>query len=68
MIEFLKEWGGLILLTILLVIVCMAISWAATCGIVYLICMLIDKTFTWKIGTVVWLIGILISGVVKSNT
>ncbi len=68
MIEFLKEWGGLIVLTILFVIVCMAISWAATCGIVYLICMLIGQTFTWKIGTVVWFIGILISEVVKSKT
>ena len=48
------------LLIALLVIAIYAISWAATLGIIWLICLCFGWTFSWQIGTGVWLMLLLL--------
>lgn len=38
-----------------------AISWALTCGILYLVCLCFTLAFSWKIATGIWLILFLLS-------
>ena len=44
-------------------IVILAISWLATCGIVKLITLCFGLTFTWAIGTGIWLVLFLLGTV-----
>lgn len=51
---------------ILIVAVCYAISWAITCGVIYLITVCFGLEFSWLIATGIWLILCLL-GVGKPN-
>lgn len=41
--------------TVLLIILGLAISWAATAGIIWLISLCFPFTFSWKLATGIWL-------------
>lgn len=45
-----------LLLTALVLIVCYALSWIVTCGIIKLITLCFGWTFSWAIATGVWLV------------
>ena len=47
-------------------LIALGLSWAITCGLVYLITLCFGWTFTWAIGSGVWLIGLLLSGIFKT--
>lgn len=53
-----------IALTILLVL---AISWAGTCGIIWLICLCFGWAFSLQIATGVWLALLLLGGLFNKN-
>lgn len=50
-----------ILFFILFTIILCAVSWATTCGIVYLITLCFNWTFKWSIATGIWLIMVLVT-------
>lgn len=55
--KIIKRFGftiGCLFAVIVFTLIC-AISWIATCGIVYLITLCFGLTFSWAIGTGVWL-------------
>ena len=52
-----------ILMTILLLAICYAISWLITCGIIKLITICFGLTFSWAIATGIWLILCLLGSV-----
>ena len=56
---------GLAIISVILIIVLVGLSWLITCGIFKLITMSFGITFTWKIASGIWLILILISGFIK---
>ena len=43
------------------------VSWAATCGIFYLITLCFGLRFSWALGTGVWLITILLGSIFGSS-
>lgn len=43
------------------------LSWILTCGVVKLITLCFGWTFKWSIATGIWLVGILLTGIFKSN-
>lgn len=45
-----------LLLTALVLIVCYALSWIVTCGVVKLITLCFGWTFSWAVATGVWLV------------
>jgi hypothetical protein len=57
---------GCLLATIIFLGIC-TVSWIATCGLVYLITLCFDWTFSWGIGTGVWLVIILLNGIFKKG-
>lgn len=56
-----------VLICCMVVIAVYVLSWAVTCGIVKLICVLVGYTFTWKIGTAVWLACLIIKWLFDNN-
>lgn len=65
--KFTKKFGftlGCLAAVVIFAAVC-AISWAVTCGFVYLITLCFDLTFSWAIVTGVWLIICLLNGIFK---
>lgn len=52
---------------VLSILAIIAISWAATCGIIYLITLCFNWTFKWSIATGIWLILLLAGDIVKIN-
>ena len=57
----------IIIVFILILAFCIAISYFGFAAIFYLICKCFDWTFTWKLSTGLWLVCMLISGVFKSK-
>ena len=53
---------------ILLVIVCYAVSWAVTCGIIKLITIYFGWTFKWSIATGIWLIICIAKSIFSHHT
>lgn len=49
------------IIAVLYVALMCAISWALTCGLVYLIMLCFGLVFSWKIATGIWLILFLLS-------
>ena len=47
----------------ILVLVSLALSWIATCGIVKLICLCFGLAFSWAIATGIWFVMILLRSV-----
>lgn len=52
----------------LLLVVAYGVSWLVTCGLIKLITMCFDLTFSWGIATGIWLITIILKSIFKSNT
>lgn len=52
----------------LLLVVGYGVSWLVTCGLIKLITMCFDLTFSWGIATGIWLITIILKSIFKSNT
>ena len=50
---------GILLLTII-ILLCLALSWIITCGIIYCITICFGLSFSWGIATGIWLILLLI--------
>lgn len=55
------------LAAIIVLFLILAISWGATCGILYLIALCFNITFSWPIATGTWLILFLLSCFFKSS-
>lgn len=59
------------ILTVLLVLIflalILAVSWAGTCGVIYLITLCFDWQFKWSIATGIWLVLCLIAPVFKAS-
>ncbi len=55
------------LAAIIVLFLILAISWGATCGILYLIALCFNIAFSWPIATGTWLILFLLSCFFKSN-
>lgn len=52
----------------LLLVVGYGVSWLVTCGLIKLITMCFDLTFSWGIATGIWLITIILKSIFKNNT
>ena len=52
----------------LLLVVGYGVSWLVTCGLIKLITMCFDLTFSCGIATGIWLITIILKSIFKSNT
>lgn len=48
-------------------LIAMGLSWALTCGLIYLITLCFAWTFTWPIATGIWLILFLVSSFFRSS-
>ena len=55
------------IMTIGLMAVLGAISWAVTCGIIALVCLCFGWAFSWLIATGVWLVMILLRSIFKQS-
>lgn len=55
------------LAAIIVLFLILAISWGATCGILYLIALCFNIAFSWPIATGTWLILFLLASFFKSN-
>lgn len=58
----------IILIAVAITAVCLALSWAVTCGIVYLITLCFGLPFSWPVATGIWLILILLRNFFGSDT
>ena len=58
---------GCLLATVIFFALC-SLSWAITCGLVYLITLCFDWTFSWGVATGVWLVIILLNSVFKKGS
>lgn len=68
--KFVKKFGFAFgcLLALLAITALYMISWAITCGIIYLITLCFGWTFKWGIATGIWLVICLFNLVFKRNT
>lgn len=60
-----SEGGVGCLVAVILFVLALAVSWAATVGIIYLICLCFHWQFTLLVATGVWLVMCLLSGTFK---
>lgn len=58
--------AGCIVAAIVLILA-MALSWALTCGILYLISLCFSLAFSWSIATGIWLVLFLLSSFFRSS-
>lgn len=68
--KLLAKTGGTILgvlLALIIVAALYAISWIATCGVIYLITLCFNWTFSWGIATGIWLVMAILRSVFKST-
>ena len=68
--KLIKQLGfttGCLLATIVFFGLC-GISWIITCGLVYLVTLCFDWTFSWRIATGVWLLLIVINSIFKNRS
>lgn len=63
----LASFAGSIGIGLLIMLLCYAISWIATCGVIYLITLIFGWTFNWLIATGIWLILCVIKWVIRGN-
>lgn len=52
---------------IIALLLALGLSWAITCGIIYLITLCFSLTFSWPIATGIWLILFMLSSFFKSG-
>lgn len=67
--KFTRKFGftlGCLAAVLIFLFVC-AVSWIATCGIVYLITLCFDLTFSWAIATGIWFVIWLLRSIFKSD-
>lgn len=65
--KFIRKFGfslGCLAATVIFLAVC-ALSWIVTCGLVYLVMLCFDWTFSWGIATGVWLIIWVLNSIFK---
>lgn len=55
------------ILAILILAVCLGISWILTCGLVYLITLCFGWTFTWPIATGIWLVWLILKSIFRKS-
>lgn len=55
------------LITILIIAICLAISFFGTAGLVWVVCWAFGLSWSWKIALGVWAVLCLISGAVKTT-
>ena len=68
--KLLTRMGGAmigVIFALLIIAVFYAISWIATCGVIYLITLCFNWTFSWGIATGIWLVMAILRSVFKSN-
>jgi uncharacterized membrane protein YgaE (UPF0421/DUF939 family) len=68
--KLLTRMGGTmigVLFALLIIAALYAISWITTCGVIYLITLCFNWTFSWGIATGVWLVMAILRSVFKSN-
>lgn len=58
----------MILLGIFIILLCLALSWGITIGIIALICVCFGLTFSLPIATGIWLVLVLISSFLKPTS
>lgn len=51
---------------ILLWVICMVLSWAVTCGLVWLVCKCFSLVFSWKIATGIWIMCMIARWIVSA--
>lgn len=68
--KFTKKFGfalGCLFAIVVFAAIC-AVSWIATCGLVYLVTLCFDWTFNWAVATGIWLMMILVRSIVNHKT
>lgn len=68
--KFTKKFGfglGCLFAVIVFAAIC-AVSWIATCGLIYLVTLCFDWTFSWAVATGIWLMMILARSIVNHKT
>ena len=51
----------------ILIVLLYALSWIATCGLIYLITLCFGLTFKWSIATGIWLLMIILKSIFSDN-
>lgn len=54
-------------MAVLMIVLAFGVNWLISVGLVWLICLCFDWTFSWGVATGVWLLSILIRGMVEVN-
>ena len=68
--KLLTRMGGTmigVIFALIIIAALYAISWITTCGVIYLITLCFNWTFSWGIATGIWLIMAILRSVFKSN-
>ena len=60
-----KDFFGISIIMLLILIFTVGLSWLITCGVIKLICLCFGFVFNWKIATGIWLVMLLISSIFK---
>lgn len=63
----LGAFAGSVGIGLLIMAIVYAISWIATCGVIYLITLIFGWTFNWLIATGIWLILCVLKWVIRGN-
>ena len=68
--KLLTRMGGTmigVIFALIIIAALYAISWITTCGVIYLITLCFNWTFSWGIATGIWLVMAILRSVFKSN-
>lgn len=68
--KFTKKFGfalGCLFAIVVFAAIC-GVSWIATCGLVYLVTLCFDWTFSWAVATGIWLLMILARSIFNHKT
>lgn len=55
-----------IIVFVIVLIVCMILSWLVTCGLVWLVCTCFSLDFSWKIATGIWGAGLIAKWIISA--
>lgn len=68
--KFTKKFGFTIgcIFAVLIFLAVAAVSWIATCGIIYLITLCFGWTFNWLVATGIWLLMFLLRSIFSNTT
>lgn len=67
--KFVKKFGFALgcFLAVLVLVGVFAVSWIATCGLVYLVTLCFSLEFSWGVATGIWLLMFLLKNIFSNN-